>query len=134
WTESTVTAASQPTNGAVIGTTAVATAQQFVSIDVTAAFQNWLANPGTNFGFVVDPGDGTTAIYLDSKESVTTSHQPLLQIIQAGPAGPTGVTGATGAAGAVGAAGSTGPTGVQGVQGVAGAVGATGAQGIQGVA
>ena len=137
WSESAITSANAPATGAQIATLA-APAGQFLTIDVTTVFQAWLTTPASNFGFVVE-GVGAAAIFIDSKESVTSSHQPLLQIVQAGPAGPTGLAGntgaqgTTGATGAIGNTGVTGPTGAQGTTGVTGPTGAQGNTGITGV-
>ena len=127
WSEGTVTSANQPTTGTAIGTVAVSGSDQFISFDVTSLVQQWLTTPASNQGIVVDPVGSSVAVYFDSKESVTTSHQPVLQIVQAGPAGATGATGVSGATGA--ALGATGPTGIAGATGTSGATGATGANG-----
>ena len=132
WAEGTVTSATQPSVGTVIGPISVTAGNQFVSIDVTSLFQQWLATPGSNNGIVVDPVGSTVAVYLDSKEGVTTSHPAVLQIVQAGPTGPTGAIGPVGATGATGAVGVTGPTGTVGATGPTGAVGATGSTGAVG--
>jgi hypothetical protein len=116
WTESTVTFSSQPSTGTAVGPVTAGTGSQFVSIDVTNSFQKWIGAPALNQGFVLS-GIGSTDVFLDSKESVTTSHAPALQLIQAGPAGPQGPTGATGATGATGPAGPAGATGATGPQG-----------------
>jgi hypothetical protein len=129
WSENTVTSVTQPTTAAPIGTIPVSAGNQFVSIDVTSSFQKWLATPSLNQGFVIDPVGTSVAVFLDSKESVTTSHAPVLQIVQAGPAGPIGLTGSTGPTGSTGAIGVTGP---MGPTGAAGSNGATGANGING--
>jgi hypothetical protein len=123
WSEGTVTSNSSPGTGAVVGAVAAVAGGQFVTLDVTSTFQKWIAAPSLNQGFVVDAVGGSTAVYLDGKESVTTSHQPQLQIVQAGPAGP---------AGAIGAMGSTGLTGAAGLPGATGATGATGGTGATG--
>ena len=138
WSEGTVTFSTEPTTGAVVGTIPVSAGSQFVSIDVTSLFQQWLTTPASNQGVVLDPVGSAVAVYLDSKESVTTSHAPVLQIIQAGPAGATGAVGATGVAGATGVTGATGmngatgPTGAVGATGATGAIGPTGANGLNG--
>jgi len=137
WSESSVTWNNQPAEGSVVGTAAVTSAGQFVSIDVTSSFTAWLNSPSQNFGLAID-GVSNAAFFLDSKESVTTSHAAVLDIVLGGPVGPTGATGAqgiqgvTGATGAQGTQGITGATGAQGVQGLTGATGPQGAQGITG--
>lgn len=129
WSEGTITSATQPTNGSAIGTAAVSGGDQFVTLDVTTLFQQWVTTPSSNQGLVLDPVGSSVAVYFDSKESVTTSHEPVLQIVQAGPAGPTGATGVTGATGATGIAGVSGVTGATGPTGAAGVTGATGSPG-----
>ena len=81
WSESTITATAAPSSGTVVGTATAGTGDQFIYIDVTSSFQKWLAMPSVNEGFVITGVEGT-AVYLDSKESVTTSHQPTLQIVK----------------------------------------------------
>jgi hypothetical protein len=128
WTEGTITSSTAPMTGASINVASALVADQFISIDVTSTFQTWLATPASNFGLVIT-GVSPADVFLDSKESVTTSHQPTLQIVLAGGGGAGGATGATGPTGATGAAGPTGPIGPTGIQGAQGPVGPTGAQG-----
>jgi hypothetical protein len=142
WSEGAVTYTSRPTAGTSIGTLASPAGNQFIYIDITSSFQRWIANPSSNQGFLLS-GSGTTDIFLDSKESVSTSHQPTLQIIQAGPqgpigpqgpTGPQGLTGAQGIQGVIGPQGPTGPQGPVGPQGPAGPIGPQGPQGLTGAA
>jgi hypothetical protein len=136
WSESALTASTQPAgSGVSAGGAAISESSQYVIVDVTSTFQAWLSNPASNFGLVID-AVGSTVVFLDSKESVTTSHAPLLEIVLGGPTGPTGPTGATGSTGATGltgTAGPTGPTGPIGATGPTGAVGAAGVAGAQGL-
>jgi Collagen triple helix repeat (20 copies) len=108
-----------------------------VSVDITAISQKWLTNPATNNGLVLDGASGSMSVFLDSKESVTNSHSPVLEVqvksVIPGPNGATGMTGVQGVTGATGAQGIQGMTGSAGAQGVRGLTGSTGAQGIQGV-
>jgi hypothetical protein len=126
WTEGTITSNTAPMTGSAVNVASGLVADQFISVDVTSTFQTWLANPSSNYGLVIT-GVSPADVFLDSKESVTTSHQPTLMIVQAG--GAVGATGATGPIGATGAAGPTGPIGPTGIQGAQGPVGPTGAQG-----
>lgn len=105
WSELTVTSNNQPGAGASVGLVAVSTAGQFVYLDMTDVVLGWMNTPSTNFGLVIS-GVAPAIAFLDSKESVTTSHGPTLQFVASGPAG------ATGATGAIGVAGVTGSTGV----------------------
>ena len=111
WVESAITANTEPGPGSPAGTIAVSSSNppQFAYLNVTSVVQGWLANPSSNNGFVVE-GDGSTVAYLDSKESISTSHEPVLEFVLTGPAG---ATGATGPAGATGAQGPAGPTGLR---------------------
>ncbi|HXJ44100.1 MAG TPA: DNRLRE domain-containing protein [Bryobacteraceae bacterium] len=129
WNESSVLSNNAPGIGAVLGTVTLPQNSDFVVFDVTASVVKWLNTPSLNNGFAVS-GVGSAVAYLDSKESVTTSHPAVLSFQQAGPQGATGSTGPTGLQGIQGI---TGATGAQGIQGVTGAVGSTGSQGIQGV-
>ena len=137
WTEGAVTSNTQPSAGTSVGSVSASSGNQFVYIDVTASFQRWIATPSSNQGFVLS-GVGTTDVFLDSKESVTTSHAPVLELVVAGPVGPTGATGSvgpvgpTGAVGPVGLTGAIGPTGPIGLTGSTGATGAAGRTGPQG--
>lgn len=137
WSESAINSNAQPSAGVSVGSISASAGNQFVYLDVTSSFQRWIATPSSNQGFILS-GAGATDVFLDSKESVTTSHAPVLELIVAGPVGPTGATGsigpigatgATGPVGPVGAVGSTGAAGATGPAGPAGPVGATGAVG-----
>ena len=140
WDETTLTYTTAPASGAFIATFSVPQAAQFVTVDVTATVQKWLLSPQSNQGFVLSgaPQASATVVFFDSKESVSTSHQPELDVSfrssggsagDPGPQGPPGQTGATGSAGPTGAtgaastvpgpAGPTGPTGLAGPSGVA---------------
>jgi collagen triple helix repeat protein len=109
----------------------------FVSIDVTAWVQAWLAGTLANQGFQIDTGttSSTLNLFFDSKESSLTSHEPQLDIVLVGPAGPAGSPGpqgSTGPQGSQGLTGATGGTGATGPQGALGPVGPIGPQGLQG--
>jgi hypothetical protein len=114
----------------------------FVSIDVTAWVQAWLAGTLANEGFVIETGTASTSLnlYFDSKESALTSHEPQLEISLLGPPGvegpqgPAGPQGPQGLQGLTGPAGATGPAGPEGPAGTTGAAGPTGPQGIPGMA
>jgi Collagen triple helix repeat (20 copies) len=135
WTEAAITAGNAPAAGSIVGTVSLPAGPNFVSVDVTSSVVNWLASPSLNHGFLVT-GSGAAAAWLDSKESVATSHQAFLSFQQAGVQGSTGATGPAGSAGAAGMTGATGATGVgtPGVNGATGPTGATGATGSDGSA
>lgn len=78
WTESEVTYSTIPAIGTPIGTgIAVSHAGEYVSFDVTAQVQKWIATPASSFGLALS---STGLFYLDSKESTTTSHPAKLDI------------------------------------------------------
>lgn len=144
WNETGVTAATAPpTSGPGSPLTlAVAGAGRFVAVDVTAQVREWVANPGSQYGWALAPAvtaPGTVAFF-DSKENTATGHVARLDITLAdqGPPGPagapgaTGPTGPTGATGPAGPAGPVGPIGPMGLPGETGAVGPAGPQGLQG--
>jgi hypothetical protein len=92
----------------------VVTADMFVSVDATAAVQNWITMPSSNNGFMI-VANGSASIQFDSKENTATSHPATLTLVlvNTGPTGATGPTGLTGVGlqGATGPAGSSGPSG-----------------------
>lgn len=114
----------------------ITTAKEYVTLDVTAQVQSWVAG-SSNKGFLIIANPSTTEVFFDSKESSSTSHPATLEVVLGGsgatgppgPAGPTGAVGAPGLVGAIGPAGNTGPTGPAGVPGATGPTGATGAIG-----
>lgn len=109
---------------------AVNTAGVYVTVDITSQAREWLTNAVTNNGLIIRPAAAKpqTSLLLDSKESVTTSHPAMLNIVLT-ETGNTGPVGATGTTGPTGASGATGPTGIQGATGPAGPNGAVGATG-----
>src|SRR5216684_2285066 len=129
WSESAVTSNTAPSLGIVaVPPIAVSAANTYVTVDVTALVQGWVASPGSNNGISLSPSTTTPATFVlfDSKENDQTGHQPRLEITLAGPQGPQGLTGTTGAQGIQGLPGVTGATGPQGLTGV------VGPQGLQG--
>lgn len=132
WTESAVTGNNSPALSVPVASNVpVSTSGQFVSVDVTAAVQGWVASPASNNGFVI-AGNGTTSVQFDSKEGTTTSHEAALSLTltstSVGPPGPPGPPGDTGPAGAQGPTGPQGPAGPQGATGPAGPAGPAGSQ------
>lgn len=144
WVENTVTSNAAPVEGAIQGTIPVSTANQWVGLDLTNEVKTWIATPSLNHGVeLVAFTQPNTAVSVDAKENVTTSHAALLQVVLNGPAGaagpagtagPTGATGSAGPAGATGSAGSTGPAGATGATGPGGPAGAQGPAGATGTA
>jgi hypothetical protein len=81
--ESTATWATQPPfDAASSATRTIDGINRWVSFDVTALVQSWLANPGTNFGFTVTQQDAVSnngpvvAVY----ESAAGTNKPFLEI------------------------------------------------------
>ena len=125
WDEATLTANTAPAVGATIATVDVSSAElrRYVSVDITAAVQQWLT--GTpNWGLALVPVSGDDVrVSFDSKESATTSHLPEVEIIPVGPAGPPGPAGPQGPQGVAGTQGQAGPQGLAGPQGPQGPAG-----------
>ena len=116
WSESAIAAGNAPAAGSIVGTISLPANPNFVSIDVTSSVVKWLSTPSLNNGFLIT-GSGAAAVWLDSKENVTTSHLAVLSFQQAGVQGATGAAGATGVAGSPGIPGATGATGPTGTLG-----------------
>ncbi|HEX4276436.1 MAG TPA: DNRLRE domain-containing protein [Bryobacteraceae bacterium] len=135
WTESGVTGLNTPAIGLSVASGVSVTANQYIALDATSVVGGWIDTPTSNNGFIVT-GNGSVSVFFDSKESTTTSHPAVLDIVlkAVGTSGGTGATGATGPTGLTGAAGLTGPTGAAGATGTgaAGPTGPTGANGATG--
>ena len=137
WSESTVTGQSGVGVGQLVaGPINVSVAGSFISVPITAQVQAWLSGAPNN-GLIVT-AVGSASFFFDSKESTSTSHPAVLEVVvtppsgaagAAGPSGPTGATGASGASGATGPTGDTGSTGVTGSAGPSGVTGPTGPAG-----
>ncbi len=61
--------------------------KQFIIVDVTAAVQAWLREPGTDFGFAI-AGSGGARVLLGAKEGPGAGHPAQLQIETGDAAGP----------------------------------------------
>jgi hypothetical protein len=134
WAEATVTGVGGPSAGASVQSGIAINSPGWVTVDVTTQVASWLSgNP--NNGLMLSANPASTEIFIDSKESISTSHPATLEVVFSGAAGAPGVpgapgaTGATGAAGLAGAAGPAGNTGAVGPAGPAGVAGATGTTG-----
>ena len=134
WAEATVSGVGGPSAGATVQSGIPIASTGWVTVDVTSQVAAWLSGSPNN-GFIISANPASTEIYIDSKESITTSHPATLEVVFSGAAGALGLpglpgaTGSTGTPGAVGAPGPTGSTGAQGPSGVAGAVGVSGPTG-----
>lgn len=129
WGEYSVTYASLPGLTATSAAISVGKDGTYISVDVTALVQGWIASPSGNHGIALT--SDAAAVQFDSKENDLTGHAPQLDIVMAsqGPAGPKGDSGA---AGIQGAAGPVGPQGIPGPVGPAGIPGSQGAKGDSG--
>ena len=134
WAEDTITFASAPPLGIQVasGVNVLANgANDYLIVNVTAAVRAWLS--GTpNHGLALVPSVGNTiSVTFNSKESTTSSHDPLItiELVSAGPQGPVGPQGIIGAQGPPGVTGPSGPAGAIGPSGPAGAIGLTGPAG-----
>jgi hypothetical protein len=90
WTESSVTFNTAPTVGAPFAiAVAVATSGFFVTVDATAEVQNWVANPSSNFGFLLKSGiaQPNTVLELASREN-SINHPANLEITTTTTAAP----------------------------------------------
>jgi len=116
WSEKTLTHNNAPALGTIeVPGVPVPLAQHnnFLSIDITGLVKDWLDGAQPNNGVALFPHTPTTTLLLDSKENMSTSHYPQLDIRLIGPAGSQGVQGPAGPAGPQGPPGPAGaaPTG-----------------------
>jgi hypothetical protein len=127
WSEGAVTSANAPSVGAMVAAAVpVATANSYVTVDATNIVKQWIGgSPNNGFYLSADRFPGTS-VFFDSKESVSTSHPPELDITLAsggvGPQGPPGPQGLQGPPGTQGLQGPAGPQGAQGLQGPPGTI------------
>ncbi len=150
WSEGSLTDSTAPglgndPFGKVYASATVVSGGRYVTLDVTELLRDWLDGTAANHGLALVPGDGMVQLSFDSKESTTTSHPPVLDLVLGGsnPAtwlSGTGVPGGTlGAVGDLyldrGASAYYGPKTVSGwgsavsLKGATGATGGTGASG-----
>ena len=90
---------------------------QFIVIDITSLVQAWANGSLSNNGLALAITTTSGGVAFDSKEAITTSHQPELEIALNGAQGPPGPQGPQGPAGAAGPEGPAGPQGVAGANG-----------------
>jgi hypothetical protein len=139
WSEGAVTFSAAPGIGGAVATSQMITAgNTWVMLDVTQLVKSWIGSPFSAYGIAVMASpSGPATVYIDSKESVSTSQPARLEIVLQGPKGdqgPPGPQGIQGLPGQPGRQGDRGLTGAQGAQGPAGPQGPTGPQGPQGPA
>jgi hypothetical protein len=83
WVEMGLTYNTTPTLGVTpVATIPVTQNLAFVTVDITGLVKTWVTTPSSNYGVAVQASGtaSTTVVYLDSKESVGTSHAPQLDI------------------------------------------------------
>lgn len=84
WTENGIKGNNRPLLTTLLDTIAVAKSNKrnFITIDLTAEVQDWLATPADNFGIVLKPvrATGVEAVF-DSKENTGTGHEPELELV-----------------------------------------------------
>ncbi len=61
-------------------TLATADADEFIALDVTSLVKDWITTPSSNFGIVLKPVGTTVNVAFDSKENITNTKQPALNI------------------------------------------------------
>jgi len=136
WDETTITDQTAPSvEGGVATGVRIDQGKVFVTVDLTNLVMDWLNGAIPNYGIAILPNTEGIIVDFDSKESITTSHEPRLEIVLRGvqgPQGPQGPIGLTGAQGPQGLQGVQGPEGPQGPQGPKGDKGDTGLQGLVG--
>lgn len=103
--------------------------QEFAVADLTVLVRAWVAGTTLNHGICLTPADPGMSVYFDSKESITSSHEAMLELTLAGPAGPKGDKGDTGIAGIAGLPGIRGNDGAPGLKGDRGDRGERGEKG-----
>jgi hypothetical protein len=125
WDEDSAVGATAPSVGPAMATVSLGPedVDNFVTIDVSAAVQAWLAG-APNHGVALIPSEtDDVRVDFNSKENTSTAHHPELEVTLEGPAGPTGPAGPPG---------QPGPQGPSGAEGPIGPVGPEGPQGPQG--
>ena len=131
WDEATVNWSNQPVATAIAPTASRAfRAASWVTFDVGPMLADALQGSKPVISFLLS-SDGS--VFLDSKESTSTSHPAELQITLAGPQGLPGPAGALGPAGAIGPQGLAGIAGPLGAKGATGDIGPAGRDGDRGL-
>jgi hypothetical protein len=133
WEENTVTSLSAPLPGRPAMEVWIPAPNTYVTADVTPLIKAALDaknNDGEISFDLISPG--TTDVFFDSKENVTTGHSAELEMELTGPSGPTGPAGQAGQAGSQGPPGPMGPAGSTGTAGLPGATGPAGPAGASG--
>jgi hypothetical protein len=137
WTETGVNFSNSPGAGTALTTSLAVSLHNYATLDITNQVKDWIDNPGSNNGLLIEPATNGMNITLDSKESIGTGHAAYIEIALNGPPNSLGIgTVTTGAAGSPAAASITGtapnqvlnltiPEGIAGTPGVPGADGKT---------
>jgi hypothetical protein len=106
--------------------------EEFAVTDLTVLVRAWVGGTAHNHGICLTPADPGMSVYFDSKESITSSHEAVLELPLAGPPGPKGDKGDTGMTGIAGPPGMRGNDGVPGLKGDRGERGEKGDTGDRG--
>jgi hypothetical protein len=117
WSEALVTYNNRPTAAAAIQSVPVSASESYVTFDITLLVRQWVIGSAENYGVEISASAGQpgTVVDLDSKESISTSHSALAEImlVSMGPQGSPGTPGKTGDTGATGPQGPPGPNVLQ---------------------
>jgi hypothetical protein len=107
---------------------------EFVVGDLTALVRAWVDGTKPNHGICLVPAGAGTAmnVSFDSKESITSAHEAVLELSFAGPPGAKGDQGDNGEPGLAGIRGERGPDGSPGQKGDGGEKGEKGDPGEKG--
>ena len=133
WDELTLNHANSPQLNALTGSEfEVPDKREFVVTDLTDLVRSWVDGSVPNHGICLLATTSAMNISFDSKESITSGHEAVLELSLAGPAGLKGEPGLSGAPGAVGAKGEPGAPGVPGEKGERGEKGEPGEKGEKG--
>ena len=133
WSELTVNGLpGAPLPGSLVaGPINVSVAGAYLYIPITGQVQSWL-NGAPNNGLLIQAAQTTTSLFFDSKESTSTSHPAVVEVVLTAPAGASGAPGLPGLQGPAGPTGPNGPTGPKGDTGSAGSTGSGGPAGLRG--
>ncbi len=89
WDEATATWNNQPETGAFLASSIVTGINQWISFDITDQVESWLANPSSNYGFVLtqdqrvyDPvAQLEVGVFFRGAGYTTASERPMLEVV-----------------------------------------------------
>ena len=83
WAEDTISGQAEPAVGPMFASVPIATAGQFVFVDVTLQARQWLAGTVPNHGLALLPiGTDSLRVGLDAKENTGTGHEMELEVFE----------------------------------------------------